>query len=223
MGINRRCMMFPLRGIDLCKVSTHCTWTSLHTLHMPLHTVSTSHCSSSSWESIVLYWRVLGIHASKPLYAVFSNKCSPPILHVAMCCVREMPNQKDGRVCDKGTHEVVTGVHVCVTRYWCDGEKVNADVWGYEGGCMWTSYSKLFTCVWGRVCGDVCVCTIDVLHHMLRRCSRCSCVMPPTAQSTCKCISPYPQWHNRSCTHTHTVHTHTDVLPALRNSVETMN
>lgn len=26
----------------------------------------------------------------------------------------------------------------------------------------------------------------NVLHHMLRRCSRCSCVMPPTAQrSTC--------------------------------------
>ena len=82
-----------------------------------------------------------------------------------------------------------------------------------------------------RVCGDVCVCvcvcTIDALHHMLRRCSRCSCVMPPTAQS--KCISPTHNDHNRSCTHAHThihVHTHTQglhVLPALRNSLETMN
>ena len=94
---------------------------------------------------------------------------------------------------------------------------------------MWTSYSKLFTCVWGCVgmCGDVCVCTIDVLHYMLRRCSRCSCVMPPTAQSTCKCISPtHNDITDLSCTHTHTVHTHTQglhVLPALRNSVETMN
>ena len=64
-----------------------------------------------------------------------------------------------------------------------------------------------------RVCGDVCVCvrvcTIDVLHHMLRRCSRCSCVMPPTAQSTCKCISPT---HNDITGHVHIhiqyIHTH---------------
>ena len=58
-----------------------------------------------------------------------------------------------------------------------------------------------------RVCGDVCVCvcvcTIDVLHHMLRRCSRCSCVMPPTAQS--KCISPT---HNVITGHVH-IHIHT--------------
>ena len=71
----------------------------------------------------------------------------------------------------------------------------------------------------------VCVCTIDVLHHMLRRCSRCSCVMPPTAQSTCKCISPT---HNdiTGHVHIHIQYIHTQglhVLPALRNSVEMMN
>ena len=81
---------------------------------------------------------------------------------------------------------------------------------------MWTSYSKLFTCVCVCVCMcvcmcvNVCVCTIDVLHHMLRRSSRCSCVMPPTAQSTCKCISPT---HNDITGHVHIhiqyIHTHT--------------
>ena len=70
---------------------------------------------------------------------------------------------------------------------------------------MWTSYIASCSRMWG----DVCVCTIDVLHHMLRRCSRCSCVMPPTAQSTCKCISPT---HNDITGHVHIhiqyIHTH---------------
>ena len=103
--------VFPLRGIDLFKVSTHyaCSSTlhmSLHTTHVPPHytcpstlhlSLRTTHFPPQSLFLILMRKHCLVLMCAgntriQPLYAVFSNKCSPPIAILAMCCVQEMPN-----------------------------------------------------------------------------------------------------------------------------------